>query len=146
MSRTTITCLIDAPIEKVFSTVADISQFSKVIPDIVDIEYLTTQKIGKGTRFKETRLMKGKRATTELEVTEYIENQRVRLISDAGGTIWDTVFTVKPDNGQTQLSMVMEAKPYKLLSRLINPLIKGMIEKAIASDMDAVKVHCENGN
>ncbi len=144
MTQTTVTRQINAPIEKVFSTVADINKFSQVIPHIIDVEYLTEQKIGKGTRFKETRLMKGKRATTELEVTEYVENQHVRLVSDAGGTIWDTIFTVKPEKGHTELTMVMQAKPYKFLSKLINPLIKGMIEKAITSDMDAVKEYCEN--
>ena len=46
------------------------------------------------TRFRETRVMKGREASTVLEVTEYESPRRIRLVSDEGGTIWDTVFTV----------------------------------------------------
>ena len=95
MTRTTIIRLIDAPLDKVFKTVSDISQFSQAIPHIMKIEYLSDKKNGVGTRFRETRLMKGKEAVTELEVTEYIENERVRFVADSHGTVWDTVFTVK---------------------------------------------------
>ena len=144
MTRTIVTRLIDAPIDKVFRTVADIRQFSQVVPHIVKIEYLSDQKTGVGARFRETRLMKGKEAVTELEVTEYIENDRVRLVADSHGTVWDTVFTVKNENAQTELTMRMDAKAYKLLPKLINPLIKGMVKKAITSDMDCVKEYCEN--
>ena len=89
----------------------------------------------------------GKReAATELEVTEYVPNNHVRLVADAGGTVWDTVFTTKPDGDAVTLTMVMDARAYKLLSKLLNPLLKGMIKKHIESDMDMVKAHCENGS
>ena len=38
-------------------------------------------------------------ATTELEVTEYVENDHVRMVADSHGTIWDTVFSVKEQTG-----------------------------------------------
>ncbi|MCH9006619.1 SRPBCC family protein [candidate division KSB1 bacterium] len=121
MTRTTIIRLIDAPLDKVFKTVSDISQFSQAIPHIIKIEYLSDKKNGVGTRFRETRLMKGKEAVTELEVTEYIENERVRFVADSHGTVWDTVFTVKAKDMQTELTMTMDAKAYQLLPKLINP-------------------------
>lgn len=71
------------------------------------------------------------------------ENDRIRLVSDSHGTVWDTVFTVKAEQRQTELTMVMDAKAYKLLPKLINPLIKGMVKKAIMQDMNAVKTYCE---
>ena len=144
MTRTIITRLIDAPIDKVFRTVADIRQFFQAIPHIVKIEFLTDKKTGVGTRFRETRLMKGKEVATELEITEYVKNDRVRLVADSHGTIWDTVFTVRAKDTQTELTMRMDAKAHKLLPRLINPLIKGMVKKAIIKDMDSVKTYCEN--
>ncbi len=134
---------INAPIDVVFKTVADINQFSQAIPHIVRVEILSDIKSGVGTRFRETRLMKGKEATTELEVTEYTENDRVRIVADSHGTVWDTLFTVEAKDGQTLLTMIMDARAYKLLPKLINPMVKGIIKKAIAKDMDAVKVFCE---
>jgi len=143
MSLTTITRKINAPIEKVFKAVADISQFSLAIPHIKKVEFLSAKKTGVGTRFRETRVMRGKESMTELEVTEYIENDRIRLVADSHGTIWDTLFTVKSDNGQTELIMTMEAKSYKLFPQILNLLMKGFIAKMIERDMNYVKDFCE---
>ncbi|MDF1666035.1 MAG: SRPBCC family protein [Planctomycetota bacterium] len=141
-----VTKEIQAPLALVFQTVADIREFSKVIPHIVDVKFLTEQQSGVGTRFVETRRMNGKDECTELEVTEFVENDKIRLVADSHGTIWDTTFTVTEQNGQTTLVMVMAAKAHKLLSKLMNPLIKGMVTKAVVSDMDEVKAFCENQN
>ncbi len=116
------------------------------MPNIVSVEFLTEQRKGVGTRFRETRLMGKRKASTELEVTEYVENERIRLVSDQGGTIWDTVFTVQSaPAGGVELKMVMDANAYKLAAKLFNPLIKRMIAKFIEKDMDAVKSYCEQG-
>ena len=147
MSRTRTSRTIDAPVEAVFEAVADIANFSKAVPHIARVEFLTERRVGVGTRFRETRLMRGREATTELEVTEYERNERVRLVSDAGGTVWDSLFTVTPegDGRSTRLDLVMEAKPYRFMSRLLVPLMKGVVAKAVAADMDAVKAWLEGG-
>ena len=88
--------------------------------------------------------MKGKESTTELEITEFVDNDRVRMVADSHGTIWDTVFTVKPAGEGTDLELTMDARAYKLLPKIMNPLIKGMIQKAVERDMDAVKAWCES--
>ncbi|MHC4668834.1 MAG: SRPBCC family protein [Planctomycetota bacterium] len=144
MGRTTVSRTIHAPIETVFATVAHIENFSKAVPHIVKVEFLSDVRAGVGTRFRETRLMGGKEASTELEVTEYVENDRVRLVADTHGTVWDTVFTVRPAPvGGVELRMVMDANAYKLVAKLMNPLVQVLIRKAIEKDMDAVKAFCE---
>ena len=143
MAPIVVTRLISAPVEAVFDAVAHIDRFSQVVPDIVRVEYVSEQKRGVGTRFHETRRMNGKEATVELAVTEYVENDRVRLVADSHGTVWDTLFTVAPSGGGTVLTMTMDAKAHKLLPKLLNPLIKGMVRKGVEQDMDAVKAFCE---
>lgn len=91
MSRITSTRFINAPLDLVFKTVADIQNFSKAIPNIVDVEFLSDQKSGVGTCFRETREMNGREASTELEVTEYKENDHIRRVADSHGTVWDSV-------------------------------------------------------
>lgn len=93
---------------------------------------------GVGTRFRETREINGKEAATELEVTEYDENKHIRLIADSRGTVWNSLFTVEESGGQTRLTLMMEAKAYKLMAKLMNPLMKFTIKKALEKDMDAV--------
>lgn len=147
MIRTAVSRTIDAAPEMLFSIVSDISNYSEAVSHLVRVEFLTDQRVGVGARFRETRVMRNREATTEIEVTEFVANERVRMVSDEGGTIWDTVFTVTPlgDGGGTRLDMVMDARPYRILSRLMVPLIKGVVAKAIAADMDAVKAYCEGG-
>lgn len=150
MTRTRIVRTIDAPVETVFEAVADISNFSRAVPDIVRVEFLGDSRVGVGTRFRETRVMKGREASTVLEVTEYVRNERVRMVADAGGTVWDSLFTVtavgEGDGGRTRLELVMEARPYRVMARLMVPLMRGVVAKAVEGDMDAVKGWCEGGS
>ena len=143
MPRVTVTRLIDAPAEVVFRTVADIGHFSQAVPHIVNVEFLSEVRSGVGTRFRETRVMNGREASTELEVTEHVENDRVRIVSEAGGAVWDTVFTVSPSDDGTELAMAMDARPQTLSARLAVPLMLRMVRGAVARDMDAVKAFCE---
>jgi carbon monoxide dehydrogenase subunit G len=144
MSRISVTRTIDAPSEIVFDTVADIRQFSKALPHVVKYEFQSEVQSGVGTRFRERRLMNGKEATTELELTEFVENDRVRLVADDGyGTVWDTLFTVKAENGSTVLTMTMDAKSYKWLAKIIVFFIKAMVRRAVERDLDFVKAFCE---
>ena len=149
MTRTRIVRTIDAPVEAVFDAVADISNFSKAVPDIVRVEFLGESRVGVGTRFRETRVMRGREASTVLEVTEYVRNERVRMVADAGGTVWDSLFTVagvgEGDGERVRLELVMEARPYRLMARLLVPLMRRVVAKAVEGDMDAVKGWCEGG-
>ena len=139
----TVTRTIEAPVERVFDTIAHIDNYSKAIPHIVKVEILSDVKSGVGTRFRETRTMRGREATTELEVTEYVENDRIRVVSDTGGTVWDSMFMVKPAQKGTDLTLVMDARPRRLVARIMTPMIMGVVKKAVEDDMDAVKNYCE---
>ncbi|MBO6585624.1 MAG: SRPBCC family protein [Gracilimonas sp.] len=146
MSTITVTKRIHAPKELVFKTVSDIKNFSKAVPDITNVEFLTEQDYGVGTKFRETRDMNGRKASTELEVTELVENAHIRIVSDTMGTIWDSLFTVEKKEDGTELTLIMDTKAYKLMSKIINPFMKGMMKKALEKDMDAVKNYCESNN
>lgn len=134
---------INAPIDLVFKTVSDINNFSKARTNIIKIEFLSEIKSGVGARFKETRLMNGKEAITELEVTEFVEGEHIRFVADSHGTVWDSIFTVKPIDEKTDLELIMDAKASNFMANMMNKMIKGMIEKALEKDMDAVKIYCE---
>ena len=135
--------VIAAAPDVVFDVVAHIENYEKAVPHLVSVEFLTETRRGVGTRFRETRLMNGRHAATELEIREYLDNDRVRMVSDAGGTIWDTLFTVMPVSEGTRLILEMEARPYGLFAKFVTPLIKGVVSKSIAQDMAAVKAFCE---
>lgn len=131
MTRTIVSRNIKATIDLVFKTVADITQFSRALPHIVKVEFLSDIKFGFGARFRETRLMKGKETATELKVTEYFENNLVRFVAEDHGIVWDTVFVVNREEGYTKLTVTMDAKAQKSLAKLIVFLISGTVKKEL---------------
>ncbi|GEM_PF-619409 len=134
---------IDAPIELVFKTLATVERFQKVVPSITKIKFLSEQKYGVGTRFLETRLLNGKEATTELEVIQLVESQHIRIVSDMGGTLWDTTFQVEINGDRVKMNVQMDAKPHSLMAHFVTPMIISMVDNFVQQDMDAVKAYCE---
>lgn len=144
MTQTIVSRTIDAPPELVFAAVSDIENLPAVIPNVVGIEILSESRSGVGTRFLETREMHGKEVVTELEVTECVPGERIRMVADSHGTIWDSVFTVRAAGGRTELVLTMDARAKQLLAGLLNPALKGMIKEGLEKHMDAVKEYCES--
>ena len=89
--------------------------------------------------------MKGREACTELEVTEWVENDHVRLVAGTHGTTWDSVFAVVPAPGGTRLTLTMDGRASALLPRIMMLLIHGMVQRAVEGDMDSLKAFCERG-
>ncbi|MCA9691380.1 MAG: SRPBCC family protein [Nannocystaceae bacterium] len=144
MTSVTVHRDIDAPAERVFQLIADLARLPERDPDVIGVELLSSGGVGVGTRFRETRRMKGRAPmVTELEVTEFVADERVRMVTDSHGTVWDSLFRVEPIAGRTRLTITMEARAHKLLPRLLNPLLKGMFRKGITGHLDALKRRCE---
>jgi carbon monoxide dehydrogenase subunit G len=134
---------VRAPVGKVFRTLATAEEFSRAVPDIKKIEFLTDRHYGAGTRFRETRMMGSREAVAELSVRELVENDRVRITGDMMNTEWDTLFRVVPAADGTEVQLETTARPRGFLARLCVPMMLGMVRKAILGDLDAVRRHCE---
>ena len=145
MTRITVVRTIAAPVDEVFATVAHIDQYSRAVRDVVKFEFLSDARSGVGTRFRETRVMKGTEVTTELAVTEYVPNDRVRIVADSHGTVWDTLFALRVIDDRTLLTTTMDARSRNILPRIIISIMRTKLEKSIEMDMDAVKAYCERG-
>ena len=134
---------VNAPVDMVFDTIAHIDNFRQAVSDIVAVEFLGEIRSGIGTRFSETRRMGGRDYSTEIEVTDYVPNERVRLVLQAGGAEWDTVFTVRPANNGTVIGAEMTATPKSLLARVLVPMMKKSVSAAMENDLRSVKQWCE---
>lgn len=143
MSEIIVRRAISAPVSLVFAVVSDIRKLSRALPHVVRYEFITGSEPGVGTRFMETRRIGKKEGVTELEITEYVKDERVRMVADSHGTIWDTLFLLSRSEGQTLLTLTLDARSYKLLPKLLYPLYKGVVAKAVERDADLIKIHCE---
>ena len=135
---------IRAPAELVFDVISNVAELSRVDADVIGVEFLTESRAGVGTRFRETRRMKNREHRTELEVAEYDPPDRVRMVADTNGTVWDTLFTVDERDGKSTLTIRMDCRAHGLLPKILNPLMKGVFAKGIEGHLDKVKAFCED--
>lgn len=141
--RWTSTRAIAAAPSRVFRAVADPEEFHKAIPGGSRIEYLTPTRNGVGTKFRSTRISKGKPSSFEMEVTEFVPEEHVRIVNVTHGTLWDSTFSVRPNGASTVLTLTMDARTDRLIARLMNRLVGPIVQRALERDLDAVKAYCE---
>lgn len=143
MAKLSISRLIAAPVELVFAVISRIRNFADIIPEISMIEILSDSDTGIGTRFRETRLIGKKSITAEIEITDYVENNLIRMVADNQGSIWDTIFTFTPEEDATILELHIESRAYRLIPKVLNPLSMRIISKMMENNMDRLKNYCE---
>lgn len=134
---------IAAPLDRVFQTVSNIERYAEAIPRIENFNFLSAKRTGIGTRFRETRVVKGREHVTEREITEFVPNESVRFVADRHGTVWDSTYRVSRASGATQLELTTQASAHKLLPWLVNPLRKFFYRRALEAEMTALKAYCE---
>jgi hypothetical protein len=150
---------VAAPIERVFAVFTDFSGSPSRIPEIVQIEMLTSGPVGVGTRFRETRkVFREKTATELIEVTVFEPPRRVGMRCTSCGVRYDmewrfavienpdgslsmgtgpTGGTIDP--GLTTIDFELRGTPVSLMARLMSPLagvFLGIMRRAIEKDLD----------
>lgn len=140
-----VTKQIQATVEEVFEVVAHIEVASNIIPKIERVAILTDQKRGVGTRFAETRMMGKREFTMEFEVTEYAPPRTVGLrCVDQMDTTWDSVYELEETDGVTNLIVTMHCIPTKFSMKLMWPLMRWVVQKGVAEDLNYFANHLEN--
>lgn len=139
---------INAPIDRVFDVFSDIEKAEDRIEGIKNIVILSDVKAGVGLRWRETRVMFGREATEEMEISAFRPNHSYEVVAESNGAAYHSIYTFKERNGGTHVEMVFSGKPVSLAAKLMSPLaflFKGATQKALEADMDALKAVCEQG-
>lgn len=134
---------IRAPVNRVFQTLARAEEFTRAVPEIARIEFLSESQYGVGTRFRETRTVQGRTASVDLEICEQLEDQLLRLESQVAGAKWRTLFSLHPQGPEVELRMALEAIPNSLLARLLMPQLLFFVGAGIRTDLECVRDYCE---
>ncbi len=146
MAQFSLSTQVNAPINKVFRKFSDFPNAADMIEGIVRVEMLTDEPIGKGTRFNETRVMFGKEATEEMEVTEFDPHKKYTLSAISCGAKFDSTFTFTEHDGGTRVDLDLQTKSLTLMAKLMSPLgalMMGSMKKCVQADMDQIKAACE---
>ena len=146
MPKLQLSKTVNAPVEKTFHLFADFPNAAARINGIEKVEMLTDGPIGVGTKFKETRIMFGKEATEEMEVTHFEPNKLYTVVADSCGARFESTFNFQPVGDQTQVEMHLNTQAQTLFAKLMGPLaylMAGTVKKAIQSDIDQLTEVCE---
>jgi len=133
---------INAPIEKVFTYIANPKNELETVPSITDIRDIIGQ--GVGQRYSWTYKMMGISLKGESEVIEYVPNERY-VTKSTGSIISTWTWTVKPEGDGTQLNLVVEYTiPVPVLGKVGEWLVLRQNEREADLSMATLKDRLES--
>jgi uncharacterized membrane protein len=144
--QTEIEDFANAPADIVFHAAADIASWPRFISSIAAIEVLTPGAVGPGTRFRETRVMFGRRATEEMTVADFQPPQQLVLTAFNHGTAYRVEHAFAPDGAGTRLRLTFKGRPRTLLALAMLPLgllFMGSVKRQLQSDLADLKREAE---
>jgi len=137
---------IKAPQARVFEAFTDLENAPSRIEGIQKLELLTPGPVGKGTRFRETRIMFKKEATEDMEFTQFNPPESYVVEAESHGSHYTSTFTFKPNGEGTEVAMTFEAKPLTFMAKIFSVMfffMKGSLKKCLVDDMNDLKTHLE---
>lgn len=149
MADLTVSTHVAAPVERVFEVYTRIDKAAERIPDITKIEMLTEGPFGKGTRWRETRVMFKKEATEEMWVTGFDPPRSYTVEAESHGMHYSTLFSFTPEGDGTKVTWTFSGTPVslgaKIMAPIFNVLMKGTMKKCMLGDLEALRGVCERG-
>ncbi|QHE51064.1 SRPBCC family protein [Pontibacillus sp. HMF3514] len=137
---------IAKPKDEVFTFAANMDHSTDVMPNVVKIEKLTEGPVGVGTQYRETREIRGKEASSVIEVVEYKPNEKYSVKSSLEGltTIYHYTFTER--DGETKIRFECEINASTLKMKLVKPVFKRIMKKEDGDHLQYMKKAIEQSN
>jgi carbon monoxide dehydrogenase subunit G len=149
MTRLSVSTYVAAPPPEVFAVYTNLGKAPERIPGIVSVELLTDGPFGVGTRWRETRLMFKKEATEEMWVTACDPPRSYTVVAESHGMRYTTVFSFVPEGDGTKVTWDFQGTPLTLGTKIFSPIfsvmMKGMMQKHMRGDLEALRAVCEAG-
>lgn len=147
MGKLVATTLVKAPADAVFAVYTDLEKMPERIPQITALEVLTEGPVGKGTRWRETRLMFKKEAVEEMEITSFEPSNLYTVEANSHGMLYQTVFDFAEEDGGTRVTWTFHSTPQtfgaKIMAPVVNLMMGGMMKKLMLKDIEALAAVCE---
>jgi len=153
MATLTVSRTIAAPPEKVFDGFTDFERAAERIRGIQKLEILERSDsgpggIGVGMRFRETRVMFGKEATEEMEITRFERPTGYTVEARSHGSHYVSTFAFVADGPGTRVDVTFDARPESFFAKLMSPfmfLFRGTMRRCLEGDIEDLQKHIESG-
>lgn len=132
----------------VWAVMTDIEGSADTISGITEVERLDDGAgFGVGTRWRETRVLFGKEASEEMEVTAVDEGHSYTVEAHNRGTHYVSDMIVEPAAGGAVIAMTFGAKQAgtfsKLMAKTVGKAFEGATRKALQQDLDDIAAAAE---
>jgi uncharacterized protein YndB with AHSA1/START domain len=133
------TQVINRPVEEVFQTVVDVTNFPKWNPTTPSARKLSTGEIGDGTRFELEIRGFGK---VEQELREFERNKRVRLVPSFKLLSGGHRFIFTAEGTRTRIDHELEMMPHGVF-KVLTPFMGMMGRKNLRDTANALQDYLE---
>ena len=143
MVRFELSIDIDRPVHEVWEYLTEPENVPEWQSSAVSSHQVSAGPIGVGARLQDERRFLGKRATSDVEVSEF-EPERLFTLHGLSGPVRFTVRHRLSQNGSgTRLDVEAEADPGSGLGRLVRPVVERAAEHELKGDFARLKAILE---
>jgi carbon monoxide dehydrogenase subunit G len=142
-----VTEILPGTPERAFQALTDIDRATERIPGIIAVERVGDVQQGVGMRWRETRKMRGKEATEEIEVTHYHPSSHLGLRIDGtkgtsgrGTYVFDYKLAQRVGGTEVRMTGRIDGLLPPML-RWMGPLLAGFIKRECVKDLRALAEH-----
>lgn len=128
----------------VWAAITDIENASETISGIERIEVVDKPANGLvGLTWRETRLLFGKPATVEKQITAVAEDEFYETRAEDNGFVFVTTMSISEGSGGIVLTSSHDSQPQGIVARLqsipMGLLFRGVVKKYILQDLNDIK-------
>ena len=121
--------IIHKPIKEVFQYISRMENVSELMPNVVKMEKITSGELRKGTKFIETRSVRGKEIKADVELLEFEEDKLFTTRSNSNGLITEYHYKFYEIEEGTQAEFEAFVKTTGLRMKLTKRFIVKMMQQ-----------------
>jgi uncharacterized protein YndB with AHSA1/START domain len=133
---------INAPAEKVFDYVADVTRHPEWAGTPLETKMTSSGTMSVGSTFGSVGKQFGKHKNV-CTITEYVPGTKIAFDSTGDHGLFKHWFALSESGGQTKLTKGMDLTAPSIMSRLFSPYIKRNAPKALKGDLAKIKSRVE---
>ncbi|WP_181349094.1 SRPBCC family protein [Thalassobacillus sp. CUG 92003] len=135
--------VIKQPLSVCFERMTDFTNSPQFMENVIEVEALTEGPVREGFQFKETREIRGRKASAVIEVVSYEPNKKYTVRSEQSGIEVIYHYAFLETTVGTKIDFTGELMTKGFRNYMLKPLIKKIIKKEDQHHLEHVKAVME---
>ena len=141
MIKSQKTLFIEASPQEVWGFLTDFPSYPLWVTDVVEV-VVESHPLERGTHINIVRLYGNRRVNGVEEITEWEPLKRLRLQTPSGSFIADAIYTLKSEQGGTQVNYTVQIVGHGF-GKILEWFIRGNFQKLVDSEFGRMKTMLE---